>query len=117
MIFSEALRCGGHLWDPYYGEFDGEALDNDWVLVSRGYAPIQGRIILVFDESFLELGESAEDAAKQWGKEAGDIFDVKFVSDVKEELGESEGEGFYFPLGEEDEGEQYWEDERWRDNL
>ena len=115
MEFSEVLRLGGYHWDSYALELDDEVEENDWVLVSRSPGPIAYRVLAVFDESFLELGQSAGDAVAAWGEEVKDYFDYMLVEDFRELLA-VENTDPDDEIDEDDEA-QYWEDERWRDDL
>lgn len=116
MEFNEVLRLGGYKWDSYDQEFSSEVLPTDWVLYSRGSGPLVYRVLAVFDEDFLEIGESAKDAVKNWEKEVGDSFAYMFVEDFLEESSEELADPDNHE-GNEDTEAQYWEDERWRDDL
>lgn len=116
MEFSEVLRLGGHSWDSYNSSFDPEVRLNDWVLLVRSPAPLQHRVLAVFDERFLEIGESIDDAVSNWEEEANDKFEYLLVEDFETLLAE-EYEEYEDPDDDEDSIAQYWEDEAWRDDL
>lgn len=116
MNFMEALEAGATDWDSYRQEFDSSVSDSDWVLVAAWGGPLYNRVLFVFNEDFLEMGESIGDRVAEWEIEARDTFSYYIVEDFKE-LIESE---LLDPDNEElpeDDITQYWEDERWRDDL
>lgn len=117
MEFKEVLRLGGPSWDSYREEFL-DCRPQDWVLLVAAAYPLRYRILAVFDEDYLEVGQTVGEAVEAWSEEAGDSLDYTTVEEMEALLKAEEGEDEdASPEEDEDAEAQWWEDERWRDDL
>jgi hypothetical protein len=116
MDFNEALEAGGATWNSDLQEFDDTVAGSDWVLVSKGPGPLYYRVVLTFDESMLDFGDSPSDLVTLWEDQSNSDFDYYIVEDFLE-LIEMEVDDPDNSDWDEDQEQQWLEDERWRDDL